>query len=742
MRLLKIDPKLLYCNVQSTNHECIIASTAASKNDSFPFTTRWNRSLTMETPTSTSKVKVEYSDPFRVYQLIASDLQARLPLNNLNWTSASRPTRSIDSLYVDVVPDENTFPLAKLKRSPSDSSTPDSPASPSGSTESKRQDTQPIKRERRHQIPGLRRTPYLKIYLLRCDDSDTYKATARRAVREWIKANSAASQNGSTSSQENHDAFEYMIVHVVLPDVHNGAAWPTKASTSVLDKLKSDFNSSSKGIPDRVVQIPSTKNLQVQGVTVSPVPAGPAKDVFHQDSAKAWDNLIARMKFLILNSFDSRVKQYEEDIKEKGNQRSLPGWNFCTFFVLKEGLARGFESVGLVDDALMGYDELAVELSSAIREDHTKESRLFREHTQELLIQAEAALRGLDPPTGRSNYKRLSDSVLDTDSKPYRELILANNISIFDFRNYVFARQTQLMLRLASLSGRALQADSSTAHLTTPRDPVILADICWRAKEYFADVARIIRQDLKVSFKPQINASERELRARYVVTENLIVSWIYKGAVAILNKTRDFDLPDVAAPEIEDEILSSGASQRSSSPKSDTEALSPDVSISSNASRPIFTTSIELKKRLSLNSIKSHSAENAFFPPGVSSLAVERAELYLIARRALSSVGDQQGWKTVWPTTDDEVQDAELDDISLEDPSAREEQDSGVKGAKISDSSMIGILDPSMQAIVADKTNFYRHWEELSLLAFLLFEVAKVRKSVYLVITDIAAVRV
>src|ERR1700712_1752637 len=159
---------------------------------------------------------VEYHDPSGVFPLLADPLQSRLPLRNLHWKSPIRPLRSIESLHVELVKssDEGSRPSSVQSQGGFSGSTP-----------------VPVK-ERRHQIPGLRQTPYLKIYLLRCDDADAYKATYRKAIRDWIKTHTHASQSSSSkkSSQENHDAFEWMILHVVLPNT--GAAHEPKSSGS------------------------------------------------------------------------------------------------------------------------------------------------------------------------------------------------------------------------------------------------------------------------------------------------------------------------------------------------------------------------------------------------------------------------------------------------------------------------------------------------------------------------------
>lgn len=54
-----------------------------------------------------------------------------------------------------------------------------------------------------------------------------------------------------------------------------------------------------------------------------------------QDDAAAWTDLIAKLKDGILTTFDAYVAAREEEIKKSESQRMLPGWNFCTFFILK-----------------------------------------------------------------------------------------------------------------------------------------------------------------------------------------------------------------------------------------------------------------------------------------------------------------------------------------------------------------------------------------------------------------------
>lgn len=406
----------------------------------------------------------------------------------------------------------------------------------------------PPSKERRHQIPGLRQTPYLKIYLLRCDDSNTYKSTAQKQLREWVKAHTPPSQSSSPrNTQENHDAFEWMILHVVIPNTP-AAAQPrgsasstagtgekeksatsrwTRGTNTILEKIRADFNISSKSAPDRVAQVRLQKDAvpphmlpTSTSVTSPPITESP------QEQEYAWNDIIVKFKTLILLSFDLRVSQYEEDLREKDSQRVLPGWNFCTFFILKEGLAKGFESVGLVEDALLGYDELSIGLDTIIRDQATEgneaQGGVLLHHSEDLFQQAFEILKRSQKDDGgrKEPQQSIHDAKpINSRKKNYRDLILSNNISIFDFRCYIFARQMSLLLRL----GNAHSARSDLAAKLQPRpnalsrsvsvddvnmgskpgtqtddseDLLSLSELCSRALNFITFAGRLLREDL------------------------------------------------------------------------------------------------------------------------------------------------------------------------------------------------------------------------------------------------------
>ena len=55
------------------------------------------------------------------------------------------------------------------------------------------------------------------------------------------------------------------------------------------------------------------------------------------DNPTAWADLINKLKDGILTAFDSAIAHREEEVKRLDGQRQMPGWNFCTFFILKVG---------------------------------------------------------------------------------------------------------------------------------------------------------------------------------------------------------------------------------------------------------------------------------------------------------------------------------------------------------------------------------------------------------------------
>ncbi len=572
-------------------------------------------------------------------------------MRNLHWKSPNRPLRAINTLHVELTKAEN-----------------ESASVP----------------ERRHQIPGLRQTPYLKIYLIRCDDNETYKATCRKQIREWIKSNVQQTDNKTAANnQENHDAFEWLIVHVVFSEtpaatqsrtskdarfgttdstdsITNKSKWPGKGSSNVFEKLRADFNGSSKSAVERVAQV-SVPNAGQQISTE-------VQDQFH--------DLVEKLKLAILSSFDLRVRQYEEDIREKDSQRILPGWNFNTFFVLKEGLARGFENVGLFEDALIVYDELALGLDIMIHEQlqgkGSGHGGRFLPYNDELKDKIRACLKDTNEGTEVTAHPELDldadptarlqrrDYPLDASRSPFRELILANDISVFDFRLYLFSRQLGLLLRSANARSIADEPSASQVeHSELEEQFLPLAEVCHRSLKFVTDGARTLRHDLGLALEMTEVMSTDERSFRDSVISNFILSWMYVSSLQVLAQTSS---PGLILPPAE-----AMPSRTMNRPSSHMPVSHPNLFTIEHSPWSLSRTPSPTKLDLTVRSARSggglvQPSSTLMSRTGAEELAGARAELYLLARAAVQQIGDQQGWTNRWNIAGL----ADMQDVTLE----------------------------------------------------------------------------
>lgn len=684
---------------------------------------------------------VEYADPSDTYPSLSPEFRHRLPLRHLHWKSASRPVRTIDSLHVTLIADQKLLDAS------------DNGPAPKGESPRK---------ERRHQIPGLRQTPYLKLYLLQCSDVDTYKANSRKLLRDWVKDHTPPSQSStSLNKQENHDAFEWLIVHVLPASADGNASrpssvartesekrpsssrWPSRSSSSVIEKIRADFNGTSKNAVDRVAQVQAAEHLEEN--------SGRAQ-LRSQDDKNGWEDLIAKMKSLILASFDLRVNQYEEDIREKELQRNLPGWNFNTFFVLKEGLARGFESVGLTEDALTGYHELAAGLNAIVdgqsRGDTAEQqAAIFSEYTEDLIEVFKHAERySKSTETSWQQKPQVLDlgaCILNTDRKPFRDLILANKISTFDFQSYVFARQVSLLLRLADVavqsypptvggnfeSGSDDHSDFGTRFLKPSgegrEDLIILAEVAERASSFITSVATTIRNDIRSGIYPADDGRNGNDDFSYImyeeILENLVLSWIFSASKLILEATSAnslFAQLDPILRQLRSSINSSidenengvgavvksvhrnGLPDRTSSLQAHTPVVSqPPV----QESFPLVT---------SLDAVRLLPPATSH--PGAQELASQRGDLLTLARRALSGLGlqhvDRQGGLADIRLVSG-AEEVQMQEVKLEDTPEREETPLESSSVTARAPNMAGLCNRTLFSVLQSEQSFYQAFE-------------------------------
>lgn len=560
---------------------------------------------------------------------------------------------------------------------------------------------------RRHQIPGLRQTPYLKVYLLRCDDNETYKATARKTLREWIKAHAhgtASTTQSVTSSQEKHDACEWLILHVVQDgEGAEKAPAPTskwgRSTTTVLEKVKADFNGTSKTAVDRVAQL----RLPKEGTGKSP------------ELVEQLEDMIDKMKNGILASFDLRVAQYEEDIKEKDSQRSLPGWNFCTFFILKEGLARGFENVGLFEDALAGYDELAVGLDLAIRDQlqgngEQHGNTLLASSSSWVDIAKKALETGESADSDETEASPLDiqpeDFPLTANRLHYREMILSSNISIFDFRSYIFSRQLTLLLRAARAP--SLSSSETSGRDKKPEDLILLSEICERSTEFIGLAARTLRYSLECGL------ADVEHDAKANIINNLVSSWAYSAALQILNQTSSstLRLPESSLHAVTQASETSGPAATLAENRADIlRRTSSLISANPRSGRPVTQDMSDvgpLQRRATMEHPKP--ALPPALKTGAEQLASCRAELLFLARRSFEEIARRRGWSEKWNNLGLLFHDSHrsgagnLADVSLDDN----------EKPKPEPTSLVGVDLPVLKIGLKSQATFLSHYEELT----------------------------
>jgi hypothetical protein len=479
-----------------------------------------------------------------------------------------------------------------------------------------------------------------------------------------------------------------------------------------MEKLRADFNSSGKGSVDHIAQIRIGINDVPYDILPRVVPAVPSGySETQQDAENAWNELIAKFKGLILSSFDKRVSQYEDDIKEKDAQRSLPGWNFCTFFILKEGLARGFENVGLVEDALVGYDELSVGLDSVIHEQaqagsperHGGALLSYTEELKRVALKALSEAEGhdgedeeaVDLQSRETVTTQFDDICISPDKKPYRDMILANNVSVFDFRCYVFARQIALLLRLGNalcsrgdLLAKLQEQQESLLHGGAPPVPpkqnegsenlAILAEVCRRTLQFIPPVSQVMRQDIAAAVKNERLAagdSEATTELDPVLVEtmdNLVASFAFSVAQQILAQTSSKALP------MPPSSLASADDQKMALPEPKT-MMHPARTASMQirpSSRPPPSPGLfpGPGRRMSVSELEAQQAQ--FLKTGLEELAARRAELYQLSRSILNGLGKKRGWSDGWKEAPvvGEPDISEMEEVSLDDAPATTEE--------------------------------------------------------------------
>lgn len=135
------------------------------------------------------------------------------------------------------------------------------------------------------------------------------------------------------------------------------------------------------------------------------------------------------------------MTRYQDYVRVQREKRNQSGWDFFKFFILQEELAFAFEQLSMYEDALIQYDELNALFSQFVINSHAVQPPDW-----------------LKPLVQRCHFwKGLALS--KTVQAELREKIKDSNVSLLDFRNYLFSRQCDLLFvqdKPSDLFSRAL----------------------------------------------------------------------------------------------------------------------------------------------------------------------------------------------------------------------------------------------------------------------------------------------
>ncbi|KAK9688979.1 hypothetical protein RND81_09G026100 [Saponaria officinalis] len=220
------------------------------------------------------------------------------------------------------------------------------------------------------------REPYATVVLVTCEDLDEFKSILKPRVKLIVQ----------------NDEKEWFIVFVNRALPSNDQA--TKMAKRVYAKVEVEFSSKKR---ERCCKL----------------------DI-HVPEANFWEDFESKITECIRNTLDRRVQFYEEEVRKLSDQRFMPVWNFCNFFILKESLAFMFEMACLHEDALREYDELELCYSETVN-----------------MTARRKEFGGMEQGDDQA-------ALLNPGNKPLTQIVQDDSFREFEFRQYLFACQAKL----------------------------------------------------------------------------------------------------------------------------------------------------------------------------------------------------------------------------------------------------------------------------------------------------------
>ena len=242
--------------------------------------------------------------------------------------------------------------------------------------------------------------PMLHTFWTDCTDVDVYKSVVKDEIGNWF----------STLRNACGPSFDWMIILVEVSDARKSSKLLPR--TSVLDKLKSEFSLAGKQ-PERCICL-----------------MDPSK--FDSRASDSWQTLLHRLRLQILNAYNKLLGRFEENMREQREKRNSQKWNFCDYFLLQEQLAFVYEMLGVFDESLVQYDELDALFSQFVLNSNVIDGPYWLTMFS-------------------SDFNNWSGLSLRTDAATNRKLrhaIAQKSPSLTDVRNYLFSRQSVMLLKM------------------------------------------------------------------------------------------------------------------------------------------------------------------------------------------------------------------------------------------------------------------------------------------------------
>ena len=249
-------------------------------------------------------------------------------------------------------------------------------------------------------ITTLTGHPMLHTYWTDCTDIDVYKSFVKDEITNWF----------STLRNTCGSSFDWMIILVEISDARKSSKLLPR--TSVLDKIKSEFSVAGKQ-PERCVCL-----------------IDPSKN--DSRASESWQTLLHRLRLQILHAYNKLLGRFEENMREQREKRNSQNWNFCDYFVLQEQLAFVYEMLGVFDEALVQYDELDALFSQFVLNSNIIDGPYWL-----TMFSNEF-----------NNWSGLSLRNDTSTNKNLRLAIVQKSPSLTDVRNYLFSRQSVMLLKM------------------------------------------------------------------------------------------------------------------------------------------------------------------------------------------------------------------------------------------------------------------------------------------------------